>query len=130
MLADAQHNLDEHKLATGSVGVVVRRDVALDYYVGARYIAQLDSTVFTVATDYAINPKYSVSIAEEIQTGLGRYTQTDLAVVRRFDNCFLIIHAYNNQVSHTSGFGVNFVPSGASGGLDTSSVGSPTNGIR
>ena len=130
VLADAQHNLDEHKLATASVGIVVRRDINLDYYFGTRYIAQLDSTVYTVAVDYTINPKYTVSVAEEIQTGLGKYTQTDFALVRRFDNCFLIIHAYNDQISHTSGFGVNFVPSGAAFGLDTSSVGAPTGGVR
>ncbi len=123
VLADAQHNLDEHKLATAAVGIVVRRDVAMDYYLGSRYIAQLDSNVFTFAVDYAINPKYTVSVAEEIQTGLGKYTQTDFALTRRFDNCALIIHAYNDQVSHTSGFGINFIPSGLSGGLDSSSVG-------
>jgi hypothetical protein len=131
VLADAQHNLDEHKLATASVGLVVRRDVALDYYLGTRYIAQLDSNIFTVQVDYAINAKYTVSIGENIQTGLGKYTATNFSLIRRFDNCFLIVHAYNDQVTGTSGFGINFVPLGAGGGFDTSSLGSATGfGVR
>jgi lipopolysaccharide assembly outer membrane protein LptD (OstA) len=130
LLGDAQQNLDEHELATASVGFLVRRDVALDYYLGTRYIAQLDSNVLTFQVDYSITPKYTVSIGEQIETGVGKYTSTNFQIVRRFDNCFLIVHAYNEQVTHTSGFGINFVPLGAAGGVDTSAIGNPANGVR
>ena len=112
------------------MGVVVRRDVALDYYVGTRYIAELGSNIFTVAVDYAINPKYTLSVAESTDTGLGKYVQTDFALTRRFDNCFLVLRAYNNQTTGQSGFGVNFVPGGVSGGLDTATIGNGTGGVR
>ena len=80
--------------------------------------------------DYAVNSKYTISIAEVLQTGLGKYTQTDFAITRRFDNCALVIHAYNDQVTGQSGFGVNFIPGGVSGGFDTTNLATTTGGIR
>ena len=72
LLADVQENLDEHKLATAAVGVVVRRDVYLDYYLGTRYIAALDSNISTVAIDYQITPKYTVSFSQSVGLRAGQ----------------------------------------------------------
>src|SRR6202000_2366116 len=49
VLADAQYNLDESKLATAALGILVRRDPIESYYIGNRYIADLNSNIVTIS---------------------------------------------------------------------------------
>ena len=61
LIGDAQFNLDENEIATASVGLVVRRDINLLYFLGLRYIEELNSNIATVFVSYEISPKLIVT---------------------------------------------------------------------
>jgi hypothetical protein len=54
VLADAQYNLDQYELATTSIGLAVQRDPRLNYFVGTRYIGQINSTIATISANYEL----------------------------------------------------------------------------
>lgn len=124
VLADAQYSIDEEKLATAAVGLVVRRDERLSYFVGNRYIDELNSNITTVAGTYQINPKYTVALGQSFDFGLGENVSSSAAVIRRFDRFIVQARVFHNSTNDQSGFGFNIFPTGLGYGLDSDVVGS------
>ncbi len=119
LLADAQYNLDKTNLATAAVGVLVRRDDRISYYVGTRYIEELNSNIATVFLNYEISKKYSVEFSQNYDFGLGQNVSSNLAFVRHFDRFFAIFRVYHNSTNDESGFGINIFPTGLGYGLNS-----------
>lgn len=119
VLADAQWNLDEDRLATASIGMVVQRDERMTYFLGTRYIDQLDSNITTIAVDYQISSRYNIAIAQAFDFGVGENVVSSASLIRKFDTLFIVIKGFYNQTTEQSGFGFSIVPRGLAAGVDS-----------
>jgi lipopolysaccharide assembly outer membrane protein LptD (OstA) len=122
-LADAQYNLDDSRLATAAVGLVVRRDERMSYYVGTRYIDVLNSNITTIAGTYEISPKYTIALGQSYDFGIGQNVASSAAILRKFDRFLMSLRVVYNSSTDESGFSVNFVPTGTNYGFDTDVLG-------
>jgi lipopolysaccharide assembly outer membrane protein LptD (OstA) len=122
LLGDAQWNIDKRRLATASVGLVAQRDERSSYYVGTRYIDDLNSVITTFAVDYQINSKYNVSFSQSFDFGVGENVASSLAFIRKFDTVFIVIRATHNETLDQNSFGINIIPRGFRAGLDTDTL--------
>lgn len=125
VLADAQYNLDEAKLATAALGVLVRRDPIESYYIGNRYIADLSSNIVTVSANYVITPKYSVGASQSWDFGLGKDVASSISVVRSFDRFIVSFNFSHDEISNQTGFSVNIAPIGFGQTLGSSALQGP-----
>ena len=122
LLADAAYNLDTRELATASIGLAVRRDPRLSYFLGTRYIQAaantssppftVHSAITTVAADYELSRKYSLAVAQSYDFGAGDTVGTSIMVIRRFDRFFAAFRFYYDARSHEKGFTINLYPEG------------------
>lgn len=76
VLADASYDLEGGYFSRANMGVAVRRDPRLSYYLGLRYmnypdvpvtssVSSIDSLVATFGLSYKINKKYTVNLFEQ-----------------------------------------------------------------
>ena len=119
LLSDVSWNADKSRLATASVGLVLQRGERTSFYLGNRYIDDLNSNITTAVIDYQINEKYSVSAAQAFDFGQGENVVSSASFIRRFDVAFLVIKGFYDQTTGQSGFGISLVPRGVRAGLDT-----------
>ncbi|HEX8915648.1 MAG TPA: LPS assembly protein LptD [Humisphaera sp.] len=119
ILADVSWNADRSKLATASVGIVAQRDERLSYYVGTRYIDEINSNITTVAIDYQLSSKYNLSIAQAFDFGLGENVVSSVGVIRKFDTFFLVLRAFHNETTDQSGVSFNITPRWLKASADT-----------
>lgn len=119
IIADVSQNLDKNRLATASIGLVAQRGEHLTYFIGNRYIADLDSNITSFAFDYELTQKYSFSFYQGFDFSANKNVETSVGIIRRFDSFFLIARAYHNEISGENSFGINIVPNGIGYGLDT-----------
>jgi lipopolysaccharide export system protein LptA len=71
LMGDASENLDYTKLATASLGLAVQRDERMSYFIGNRYIADLNSNIMTLEIYYELTRKYNVSFTQSFDFGRG-----------------------------------------------------------
>jgi hypothetical protein len=112
LLADLQHNLDQQELATTSIGLAVRRDTHLSYFLGLRYIGQVNSTIASLATNYQLSTRYSVLFGQSYSLSEKRSQETTATVVRRFDRFFVAVNIFYDEIANDSGFSVGIYPEG------------------
>jgi lipopolysaccharide export system protein LptA len=119
VLGDMSYNLDRGRLATLALGILVRRDTRLSYYVGNRYIADLNSNITSVHADYEMTSKYTLDLDQEFDFIQGKNVISSMAIVRKFDTFLMAFRYYVDETTHESGFGFNLYPIGLGQGLDT-----------
>ncbi len=98
LLADANHDLNTGRLRRANVGFAVSRDPRLGYYVGVRYIRDLDSAIGVFGFRYKINRKYSVTFFEQYDMDFdgGRNMATSISIVRKLPRWYAAFtFAYN-----------------------------------
>ncbi len=122
VLAGVVHNLDYQKLATANIGVAVTRDERLSYYLGTRYIADLNSDVASFSATYQLDRKYSLNLAESVDLGQNRNVYYTASITRRFDNFSATVDAHYDQSTNDEGFGFNVSPLGLARGVGSSQV--------
>ncbi len=76
ILTDVEQNLDKVRLATAAIGLAIQRDQRLSYFVGARYIADLDSNIVTVEATYKLDEKYSLSASQSFDLRRAKMSST------------------------------------------------------
>jgi hypothetical protein len=116
VLSDLQQNLDRGQLATASLGVAVSRDPRLSYFIGTRYIAELDSVIASIVAEYMLTTKYSVSLSQSYDFGDEEgsvYTSASLR--RRFDRFHALMTLYYDANEDESGFRFSVYPEGLVG---------------
>ena len=86
VLASAVQNLDYDNVATANIGVAVTRDERLTYFIGTRYISELNSNQATVEASYKLDRKYSVTASESIDLAQSRNVYYEAQIIRQFDN--------------------------------------------
>ena len=122
LLADEQYNLDANELATASVGLAVQREDRVAYFLGLRYIGQLNSTVASVSTSYQVSLRYNVAVNESIDVGTQRSENSSFTLTRHFDRFFASLTLYYDQINRESGFRFGFVPEGLGKGVSSDEV--------
>jgi acid phosphatase class B len=94
------------KTATASIGLAAQRGDRLSYFLGTRYIGEINSTIASLAANYELSLKYSVQFNQAVDLGERENRATSVAVVRRFDRYFVRVNVYYDSASDESG--VNF----------------------
>ena len=122
VLADVQENLDYRKLATASVGVAVQRDNRLNYFIGTRYIADLNSNVATVEANYELDKKYTISATQSFDFASNKDVYYTFALIRKFDNFAVSVRVYYDETTAQKGFSFNLQPFGLARGLGSTDL--------
>jgi hypothetical protein len=122
ILGDEEYNLDKNELATASIGAAVQRDVRLAYFVGLRYIGQLNSTVASIAADYQLSLRYNVAFSESVDVSTEKSEDSSVTLTRHFDRFFASLTIYYDQINQQSGFRFGFIPEGVGKGVSSDQV--------
>src|SRR5205823_5699253 len=110
--ADLQHNLDQQETATTSIGLAVQRDSHLAYFLGLRYIGEVNSTIASFAANYELSTKYSIGFSQSYSLTSRQNQSTDIQILRRFDRFFMTVGISYDEIENTSGFSVGIFPEG------------------
>jgi hypothetical protein len=119
LLADAQWNMEKSNLATAAVGFAARRGDRVGYFVGTRYIEELNSAITTVAVQYQISSKYSVMLRESFDFGERHDVLQSISLTRKFDRFFVVLSIYRDEVEDESGFSFALYPEGLGAGFSS-----------
>ncbi|HSZ56838.1 MAG TPA: LPS assembly protein LptD [Tepidisphaeraceae bacterium] len=125
VLGDAQYNLDARKLATAALGLLVVRDITQSWYIGDRYIADLNSNIATIQFQYQISPKYTVGFGQSWDFGLGQDVASSLSVVRYFDRFVMVFAFSHDEIANQTGFSFSIAPTGLGFGLNSDALQGP-----
>jgi hypothetical protein len=117
VLTDMQYNLDEMTLATASIGVAVQRESRMAYFLGTRYIGELNSTIASFVMNYDLSAKYAIRFSESINLSDRENQDTSVSLVRKFDKFFMIFTYYYDAVNDEQGFRFGLYPEGFAYGL-------------
>jgi hypothetical protein len=104
-----------HRIATASIGMIARRDTRVAYYVGFRYIDELDSDIATIALSCELTRKYSIGIRQSYDFGAADNVYSSISFQRRFDRFVMMISAYNNSTDGNNGISFGLFPEGFAG---------------
>jgi hypothetical protein len=121
LLSDVAYNFDEGTMATASLGFAVERGQRLRYYIGTRYVGEVNSTLVNFIGSYQISPKYLVALNQSVEVADVSQNTTTITLVRRFDRFLLTLTAYTDQVDNDSGFSFSLIPEGLGDPLGLSS---------
>ena len=121
LLGDTSFNLDRGNLQTLALGVLIRRDNHLSYFVGNRYIADLNSNITSVHVDYELTSKYSLDLDQEFDFTQGKNVFSSIAILRHFDTFIIAVRYFTDETTNESAFSFNIIPVGLGYGVDTSS---------
>ncbi len=127
VIADGAYNLEEGTLATAAVGVAAQRGDRVSYYVGGRYIGEINTSLARLALSYKLTEKYSVILNQSFDLDQGNSRSTSLAVVRRFDRFLVNVSLYFDRIDQQGGIRVGIVPYGLAAGFDSGSLNSFVN---
>lgn len=85
LLSDFNVDTDTSSLAQASIGLAVARDPRVRYYLGCRYLKDLDSSLATFGVNYKLSRKYSVSFFEQYDMDFdgSRNIATSLSIIRQ-----------------------------------------------
>ena len=117
ILTDGSYNLDESVLATASVGLAVRRDTRLSYYVGLRYIEPLEANLLTLAATYQISAKYTIGASSSFGVGEDDRVYAAGSIQRRFDRFTAVVSVYYDDVEDLGGLNLSIIPEGLGAAL-------------
>jgi len=133
LLADAQYNWNENKLATASVGLQVRHDPRLTYYIGLRYLGvRLDEFVpgagrgdrfqfkdqqlIIFTANYELTRKYTVTLSERYDFAQPDNARHAVTLIRKFDRFAIGLTARVDKVGQENFIGITLIPEGVGRG--------------
>ena len=122
LLASAVENLDYDRLATADVGLAVTRGDRLTYFLGNRYIADLDSNVVELEVSYKLDRKYTLGVSENVDLDQGKNVFYTASITRQFDNFSASVNAHYDQTTNDEGFGFSLSPNGLARGLGSNQL--------
>ena len=124
VLADAQYNLDESELATASIGVAVHRSGRVVYFLGNRYIEELDSNLTTFSMSYVLSRKYTLGLAQSVDFGVRENIGSAVSLTRSFDRFVMVFRYGYDHTDEDQSFSFAIYPSGLGGVASTSQLSS------
>ncbi len=119
VLADMSENLDRSKLATASIGMAIQRDTRLSYFLGVRYVADLDSTFASFDAHYDMTRKYALDFSNTIDLGQNKGIAYYFSITRKFDRFAMLVRAYYDQTANVKGITFTLIPFGLGHTLGT-----------
>ena len=129
-------NTEEGTLAAASIGMSVRQDPRLTYYIGLRHIGiDLTETVINngelntlrfedqdliiFAIDYELTTKYRVNFANSYDLAQSRNDRTSVTFIRKFDTFFVAVGFRVDETQDETSVFFNMWPTGAQPGSGT-----------
>jgi len=122
LISDAQQNIDDWNLATASVGLIAQRDTRMMYYLGLRYIDDLNSAIGTISTNYELTRKYSIGVTQSYNFAETVDVFSSFAVQRRFDRFIMLFRVYNDSTTSENGFAFGIYPEGLGRGISSDAL--------
>jgi lipopolysaccharide export system protein LptA len=119
---DIDYNLDRSELATTSIGIALQRGSRLSYFIGTRYIGDIDSTIASFSSFYELSAKYSISLAQSVDLDQRRTQNSSVTLTRNFDRFFMTFGVFYDAVDKDSGFRFGIFPTGLAYGLNSAQV--------
>ncbi|MCY2930730.1 MAG: LPS assembly protein LptD [Planctomycetota bacterium] len=112
--AGSKFDLDGGNLSQSYVGLAIDRDPRMRYFLGWRYINEVNSSVFTFGANYKISDKYSVSFFEQYDTKYdgGRNLATSVSLVRKFPRWYTAFTLQYDTRNDNVSLYVSFWPEG------------------
>jgi hypothetical protein len=123
VLADVEQNLDKVRLASAGIGVAVSRDTRLSYFVGTRYIADLDSNIITLEANYKLDDKYSIAAVQSLDLAQNKDVFYAFSLIRSMDTISFTAQIYYDQATGNKGFSFTLQPLGLGRTLSSSQPG-------
>ena len=114
LIAKANYDIEDERLAKGNIGFAVQRSPRLSYLAGCRYIDDADSAVGTFGVNYQINKKYSISAFEQYDFAFrnGRNISSTVAVTRKWSRWYsAFVFSYDSGQNEATML-INFWPEG------------------
>jgi len=111
-LADEEYNLDQTSLATAATGLMIRRGDRLSYYLGLRYIGELNSCIASIAANYELTAKYAVRVTQSFDFGQKHNVGSGFAIIRHCDRFYAALDLRYDAATGSSGFVFNVYPEG------------------
>ena len=118
-----EQNLDKVRLATASIGVAIQRDQRLSYFIGTRYIADLDSNIITLEANYKLDNKYSISASQSFDLAQAKDVYYNFSLTRNFDTLAMTVSFYFDQATSNEGFSFNINPFGVNRAVGANQTG-------
>ena len=119
VIGDARHNLEEQNLATAALGLAAERGERLSYFVGFRYLGEINTTFGTFSATYQVGDKYTLTGLYAVDFSEGQSRAFDLGVARDFERFVLGVRFFYDQVNDEGGVRLSLTPKGLGYGLTT-----------
>ncbi len=110
VLSDISWNTDKGELATSAVGLAVSRDPRARYYVGVRYIGEMNSAIGTFSFDYDISERYSLSLNQTFNFNQETSQSTNMQLIRRFEQFIFTFTVYFDHIDDEGGISFSVTP--------------------
>lgn len=112
LLSDVQYNWEKRTLATASLGLAVSRDPRTTYFIGQRYIGELNSNILSASVAYDLSTKYTLLLSQSFDFGQSQSVATTATVLRRFDRFILGVRIFYDAREDESGISLMVSPLG------------------
>jgi len=91
LLADANYDIDSDAIRRLNVGLSVVRNPRLKYYLGWRWLRDLDSSVGTLGFNYKLTRKYTLNVFEQFDFDFDgrKCLVTEVGITRKFPRWYM-----------------------------------------
>ena len=124
IMSDQQYSLVSNDLATASVGIAARRGERITYYIGNRYINELNSNIVSFMLNYELSTRYSLGMNQAYDYGENERVTSGFSAIRRFDRFFVALTLTVDDQSNDTGMFISVRPNSSQTGI--SSAGLPS----
>lgn len=100
LMGEMNYSLETGVVEQFATGLAIDQTDSLAYFLGNRYIRELNTNEVTVGVDYQVTKKYELIATESYDTEASRDILTSLTVVRklpRFNTAFTVTYDANNS---------------------------------
>ncbi|MFA6134951.1 MAG: LPS assembly protein LptD [Phycisphaerae bacterium] len=90
-LSDLNYDIKDGSVAKADAGLAIARDPRVRYYLGWRYINELDSSLGIFGVNYKLSRKYTLSVFEQYDFRFknGQNEATNVALIRQFNRYYV-----------------------------------------
>lgn len=122
IMADQQYSLVTNEWATASVGLAAKRGERITYYVGNRYINELNSNIASFMMNYELSTRYSLGMNQAYDFGEKEKVTSGFSTIRRFDRFFIALTLTIDDQTNETGMFVSIRPNYAQSGVSSSGL--------
>ncbi len=113
LVYDGVYDTSRGNVGSSNISLAVERRPRLAYFLGWRYIHDIDSNLFGFGANYKLNEKHTVGFREFYDIGEGRNLQTEIVYVRRWPRWYTAVAFNVDRTLDDIGITVSIWPEGA-----------------